>query len=43
VVKLLNEGVDEVRQAEVKENAALKKTRYLWLEEQSESHKQAER
>ncbi|NOY73621.1 MAG: transposase, partial [Gammaproteobacteria bacterium] len=27
----LNEGVDEVRRAEVKENAALKKTRYLWL------------
>lgn len=31
VVKLLNEGVDEVRRAEVKENEALKKTRYLWL------------
>jgi len=31
VVKLLNEGVDEVRRTEVKENEALKKTRYLWL------------
>lgn len=31
VVKLLNEGVDEVRRAEVKENEILKSTRYLWL------------
>ncbi len=31
VIKLLNEGVDEVRRAEVKENEILKSTRYLWL------------
>ncbi len=31
VVKLLNEGVDEVRRQEVKENDILKRTRYLWL------------
>jgi len=31
VVKLLNEGVDEVRRAEVKDNDILKRTRYLWL------------
>jgi len=31
VVKLLNEGVDEVRREEVKENEILKSTRYLWL------------
>ena len=31
VVKLLNEGVDEVRRKEVKENEILKGTRYLWL------------
>jgi len=31
VVKLLNEGVDEVRRAEVKENEILKNTRYIWL------------
>jgi len=38
----LNEGVDEVRRAEVKENAALKKTRYLWLKNR-ESHQQTKR
>ena len=31
VVKLLNEGVDEVRRQEVKDNEILKSTRYLWL------------
>ncbi len=31
VVKLLNEGVDEVRRQEVKSNEILKSTRYLWL------------
>lgn len=31
LVKLLNEGVDEVRREEVKENEILKNTRYLWL------------
>ncbi|MDA3869711.1 MAG: ISL3 family transposase [Gammaproteobacteria bacterium] len=31
VIKLLNEGVDEVRRKEVKENEVLKGTRYLWL------------
>ncbi len=31
VVKLLNEGVDAVRRAEIKENEVLKSTRYLWL------------
>ncbi len=31
LVKLLNEGVDEVRREEVKENEILKSTRYLWL------------
>ena len=31
VVKLLNEGVDEVRRQEVKDNDVLKSTRYLWL------------
>jgi transposase len=31
VVKLVNEAVDEVRRAEVKERPELKKTRFLWL------------
>lgn len=31
VVKLLNEGVDEVRREEAKENEVLKNTRYIWL------------
>jgi transposase len=31
VVKLVNEAVDEVRRAEVKERPELKKTRYVWL------------
>lgn len=31
VIKLLNEGVDDVRREEVKENEILKNTRYLWL------------
>jgi len=31
VMKLLNEAVDQVRRQEVKSNALLKETRYLWL------------
>ena len=31
VVKLINEAVDTVRQAEQKSRAELKKSRYLWL------------
>jgi transposase len=31
VIKLLNEGVDEVRRKEVKGNKILKGTRYIWL------------
>ncbi|MBA1443417.1 MAG: ISL3 family transposase [Gammaproteobacteria bacterium] len=31
VIKLLNEGVDDVRRQEVKDNEDLKGTRYLWL------------
>jgi len=31
VIKLLNEGVDDVRRQEVKTNEALRSTRYLWL------------
>ncbi len=31
VVKLVNEAVDDVRRAEVKERPELKKTRYVWL------------
>jgi transposase len=31
VVKLLNEGVDEVRRQEVNDNDILKNTRYIWL------------
>lgn len=31
VIKLINEGVDEVRRQEVKEEDILKNTRYLWL------------
>ena len=31
LMKLLNEAVDEVRREEVKDNEALKKTRYIWL------------
>lgn len=35
VVKLLNEAVDQVRRAERKEAPELKRTRYLWLKNQS--------
>jgi len=35
VIKLLNEGVDEVRREEVKENDVLKNTRYIWLKNSS--------
>jgi len=31
LVKIVNEGLDEVRRQEVKENIILKKTRYQWL------------
>lgn len=33
--KAFSEAVDEVRRAEVKENPALKRTRYLWLKSQA--------
>lgn len=35
IVKILNEGVDEVRREEVKDNIALKKTRYIWLKNEA--------
>jgi len=31
IIKIINEGVDEVRREEVKDNDILKKTRYIWL------------
>lgn len=31
VMKLVNDALDQIRRAEVKENAALKQSRYLWL------------
>jgi transposase len=31
IMKIINEGVNEVRVEEVKENEILKKTRYIWL------------
>ncbi len=34
VIKLINEAVDEVRRAEVKEQPCLKGTRYLWLKDE---------
>lgn len=34
VMKAFNEAIDEVRRAEVKDNPALKRTRYLWLKNQ---------
>lgn len=42
VVKLLNEAVDQVRRAERKDAPELKRTRYLWLKNQSNlsSHQQ---
>ncbi len=35
VIKLLNDGVDNVRREEVKENEILKNTRYIWLKNSS--------
>lgn len=35
IMKLANDGVDEVRREEVKTNPLLKKTRYLWLKNPS--------
>ncbi len=41
IIKIINEGVDQVRRAEVKKNPILKGTRYLFLKnEQNLSQKQ---
>lgn len=43
VVKLLNEAVDQVRRAERKEAPELKRTRYLWLKNQSNLNSRQQR
>jgi len=35
IVKIINEGVDAVRREEVADNEVLKKTRYIWLKNES--------
>jgi transposase len=35
IIKTINDGVDAVRREEVKENEALKKTRYIWLKNEN--------